>query len=654
MTNLLRSIFPTRRTRLLFVVLLLILSLLKAFSVTRGWSPADGSMGFTDTDPWIRLVLVEQLQSSGNWYDHFLPRLGAPEGTENHWTRPLDVMLLVGAEALHPFMDSFKTALFWWAAYYNAFLLVGAAGFLGWGLRALRVTPVGIGAAMLGFVVDPLVGQVFAAGRADNNSLLSTTFLALIACVLYARSERQNSALYIRAMGLVMAFGVWVAPEFLIPSALVMIWYGLDWLRGDARALSRLLPLAFYAAVGVIVALAVERPPFAWLTTEYDRISLLHVALMASAALMAGLLEFMAPARAGLPRKLLAAGALAGCAGVALNYQFPGFYLGPMAAADPELMAFFRLRVAELQSAFDPGYAQFTVALYDRALFIPLLWLAWRRTARAGWCWLAMALTVLFVFTSLQLRWLMYPVMLSFFGLGLLADITWRWLCTRYATLPAIHPLSGTTPAGVRTLARITVCVVAMLFAVPAALIPTPTASSGSRVFLKPSACGSALRAAIQQNDLARFGIRRHATLFLPMDLAPHVLYWTQNRVVASFYHRNSEALHDYYDLAYAPDAETAKNMIEKRGIDTILWCADTWPPPSLSPSQKTTPFFDALAAGKHPEWLEPFTPLPDPQMHVYRVKLPRKYGCHGHLMPGQTTETPRPSAPPASQHSRP
>lgn len=50
-----------------------------------------------DSDCYMRLLRVEALHDGGPWYDPVVRRENAPYGQTSHWTRPFDVVLLLGA-----------------------------------------------------------------------------------------------------------------------------------------------------------------------------------------------------------------------------------------------------------------------------------------------------------------------------------------------------------------------------------------------------------------------------------------------------------------------------------------------------------------------------------------------------------------------------
>ncbi len=64
-------------------------------------------------DGYMRLVRVEALFETGDWYDNFAARSNVPWGDDQHWTRPFDVLLLTGAVLLEA-MTGFEAGLFWW------------------------------------------------------------------------------------------------------------------------------------------------------------------------------------------------------------------------------------------------------------------------------------------------------------------------------------------------------------------------------------------------------------------------------------------------------------------------------------------------------------------------------------------------------------
>ncbi len=97
-----------QRAALWFPVALLIA--VQIMLTVRGDSPLSRGALWT-ADGYMRLVRVEALYETGDWYDGVVHRSNAPYGESLHWTRPFDVVLLAGAAPLAPVVG-FKTALY--------------------------------------------------------------------------------------------------------------------------------------------------------------------------------------------------------------------------------------------------------------------------------------------------------------------------------------------------------------------------------------------------------------------------------------------------------------------------------------------------------------------------------------------------------------
>ena len=84
------------------LVLLLLIGIVAAKHLTVGLS-ADGFFAtgrLTDTDSWVRVQRVLELWQGAGWFEERTARLNAPTGLSLHWTRPLDVLILLPAQVL--------------------------------------------------------------------------------------------------------------------------------------------------------------------------------------------------------------------------------------------------------------------------------------------------------------------------------------------------------------------------------------------------------------------------------------------------------------------------------------------------------------------------------------------------------------------------
>ena len=147
-----------------------------------------------DSDAYMRLVRLERLIASADWWQHAVPRGNAPFGETLHWTRPLDLLLLLGAwPAL--LVTSAKDALFIWGAALSP--LLGLACLLLTAWHARRWLPVAAQAPLaLLFGLQPAVVAAFSVGRPDHHGLLLLAFATTLALLqsLCLKPDRRLAA----------------------------------------------------------------------------------------------------------------------------------------------------------------------------------------------------------------------------------------------------------------------------------------------------------------------------------------------------------------------------------------------------------------------------------------------------------------------------
>lgn len=125
-----------------------------------------------DPDCYLRLLRVEDLHKGGNWYDPVVLRINPPHGQTSHWTRPFDILLLVGAVPIALFTD-FESALFWWGVIISPFLLIATLIALQWSTRPiLSLSKDGPFLACFVFTFQIMTLTYFQAGRPDHHSLI--------------------------------------------------------------------------------------------------------------------------------------------------------------------------------------------------------------------------------------------------------------------------------------------------------------------------------------------------------------------------------------------------------------------------------------------------------------------------------------------------
>lgn len=117
--------------------------------------------------------------------------------------------------------------------------------------------------------------------------------------------------------------------------------------------------------------------------------------------------------------------------------------------------------------------------------------------------------------------------------------------------------------------------------------------------------------------SLAGLNALPQTNIVAPFDFGPEILVQTPHSILASSHHRNDAAMADQIRI-FTSAPETARNILEARGITYIITCPDE---PELKIYAKKHP--DGLSAmldkNDQPDWLKPVI-LPDSSLSLWRV----------------------------------
>jgi len=581
----------------LFAVLLVALMNLGGLA---GWNAQllDGRL--VDPDSYLRLVTILELREGAPWFEDLTPRLGAPEGLVNQWTRPLDLLVLLPALAIEGIAGlPPREALVWSGilvspvTHVAAILAAAWAAGIAWGGRAPWY-------AALVMAGTPAVATYSALGRPDHHGLIIALVTLGLGAALRAvlpGGRTRDAVLAGAAFGL----ATWSGPEALIVAMPALAAFGLAALLAeDGRPLARQglacsLGMAAACALGIVV----EHRPAAWLVAEYDRLSVHHLGL----ALLAGAVFAVAASvgtRPRAPRAVLAGGA--GLAAlVALVLLFPGTLRGPLANADAAYLALFHPTIQENQPLppFGPG-DPWEVAIYiagGAPLGLLALWLAlpaWRRDGR----WPAALVLAVPLLAGLAAT---FGARRFAMDLAPSAAIAAAGLVG--LVLQARRPRSEALRAGLATLLFFGALSVPFLGLRAQDTPGTTAVRAEATARCDWTAMGRWL-------DAARPGVApgAPAPILMASDVfeGPELAWRTPYRLVATPHHRAGPAIEDTFGFFAATDAEAARAIAARRQAALVLACValgeGAIPDGSLAA---------VLRDGTPPPWLAPIT-LPE------------------------------------------
>jgi hypothetical protein len=554
-------------------------------------------------DPYLRMVLAQQLWDSGNWFDHAIMRTNPPFGIESPWTRPVDVLILIGTIPLQQIFSVQDAYLVWG-------VILPVLAFLVTGLLLLKITalltltPTARVSAIALFALNVITLNLFFPWNVDHHFLLTIAFLWLLTEVLLTLRASNQTWPALRA-GLAVSLGVWVSPEFLLPAAAVLTAMGVIWFWHPLQTSGIFVQLLSTATLGLCGAVLVERRN-PW-QVVHDSVSVVHVALFALLSLFAAIIILLTQKRSLSSRGIAAALGGAGLFAV-MNLTFPDFWRAHYLATDAFVIHELLVNVAELQPLYRSGGtgAGIILLLLAAAGAIAMSRRVWRRAASSDdLCWRIVLVTagIMLVPCLLQNRWM------SGYGIVIMPLLAapvfavWSEKLAAYCQKKHLFILGG-------ILHRQGFIVLPLCLMLAAQALDALAASD--RQMLGPenyAACEENLIRFTQQDGFSSVSdTPRPLTLMLPTNHAGVVWFWTPHTVIAGNYHRDTTGIRDVVTF-FRADETTAYEIITRRKVDMIAYCE----------GEGSKDFF--LAAGHVPSWLERIRTESDANLHLYRVR---------------------------------
>lgn len=564
------------------------------------------------TDGYMRLVRVTELHETGAWFDGRVARSNAPYGEVLHWTRPLDVLLLAGAWALKPFFG-FKSGLYWSGALVSPMLWALACLAFAWASEPFFARD-RRSLAMIAFLVQPAVIAYSLAGRADHHALILLIFVVSLGLTVRVLSRPYRAGLAIAA-GAAAGLGIWVSVEFLAALAVAFAATSLAWVLSGGDGARKNLAYALGLAAMLALALVAERPLGQLLVEEYDRVSLVHLAVALLALGFWGgvrLIERRGERPRGAPGRLIVAALGAAAAGAVLVITYPKFMAGPAVDVDPRIAAIWLARASEMQpllttEAYDP--ARLLFYLGPALVCVPfLLWLmAHERHSPVwvGWLYAGMALALFLPLAMYRVRFAIYAeVLLTVVLVDLLARMRDRpgWNSRQWTGLLA------------RALASAGLLVGFYAAGLVLHRVEHSAADAPAQAACRLSAMAPYL------NQPRGLGRRAH-TIVARIDFGPELLYRTDHAVVGTPYHRNRGIL-DTYRILTATDDSLSRSLVDRRGVDLILLCPNRDEKVFFATTSGDATLYRRLIDGRIPAWLRAVELPPElaPAFRLYEV----------------------------------
>jgi hypothetical protein len=548
---------------------------------------------FVDGDSYLRLMRTARFLETGAWHDDFIPRANAPFGFVTHWTRPFDIALGLVAAPLIPFLGV-REAVHVAGIAFSPLMHLSTVLALAWAARPLLGS---VGAALAGGLTILQVGEVKLGGFgvADHHFLFILLTVLVFGLALRSLEDPGGGRRPAVAAGLLAALGFWLGTEMLVFLALVMGVASLAWVAGGKNGeLDRAKALSGAFLVGIALALALDRGWSGLGTEEYDRVSIVHLAMAALLALAWWGLG-AAGSRTPTPgRRLLAGVAAAGGAAACLLAFFPKMAKGPEADI-PSLMFEIINQIDEYRPISEAGLliAILGPSLVALPMALRLLKEEWGRPKFPGWLLATLALAAYAVLTQRWPRWAPYAGLFACLPLAAIVLRLDGWMETA---------LKGPVRLPAKAGAFLLVLVGPLLAG--ALLVPDRPPRE------KAGACATARLVDLLNGPVLG---RTSLNILTAANMGPELIYRTPHEVVATVHHRNPGLLESLL-LLRATDMEAARAEFRRRAIGLVVLCPGDSGNHYERRGDKEKPdlLYRRLLDGRGPAWLKEMDFPPD------------------------------------------
>jgi hypothetical protein len=555
--------------------LLLAAWLVIGIGLTIGYRHLVISGNFPDTDDYMRLQQVRDLMAGQSWFDLTQHRVNAPAGLPMHWSRLVDVPLLLFLVPLAPLLGAHAET----AALIGAPLLTLLALLIA--VTAILRHIVGSGAQtlLIGWlfaIMPPLVLAQIHPGRIDHHGWQIALAAGVLAALLDAKPQRSGIV-----AGVLTALFLTISIEGVAFAAAAIGVVSVLWIFGKHAGV-RLARFAQSLGVVGVAATAIFAPVARWTETQCDAVMLGHLAAFVVFAIGVTLTVRLAENRGRLVR----------CAGVAFSalgalfalYAVAPQCLGnPFGTMDPLVQRIWFQNVNEGL----PVWKQTPIGAVT-ALAFPVIGLtgaavAWLRSHQREWLIVLLMGAATLATGALVFRAAGIAQIVAIPGAVMIVEAALSWAAARKTMVARV------------VLQAATVLALSPLGPVVVAAASIPDAAPQKRGAVKASACAV---------DCALLRLNRvpATALMNPIDLGPPLIARTHHSAYVASYHRLQQPLGDTIRY-FMGSSDHARAFMQAHGLRKIVIDPNA---DEISVYRKNAPagFATQLVDGKLPAWL--------------------------------------------------
>ncbi len=551
-------------------------------------------LALSDTDDNMRLMQVRALIAGQGWYDLRQYRMNPPTGLDMHWTRIVDLPIAGLILGLRPFVGTFwaERLACGIAPLLPLSIVMGALSFNVRRLVAPRAWPI----ALVFLLLCAATMLMFMPERIDHHGW-QLAALGMTLAGLVDPQRRRGGAI----VGLASAFSLSIGLELLPYAAGGGAILALRWVWDRAEA-DRLAIYGITLAGGSALGYALFAS-YANSVLRCDALTPVWLSVM----IEAGVLLFIL-ARLGPPSRAMRL-ALATAAGVVIVAAFAIVFpqcLGRPEQVSPELARSWLNNVREAKPIYQhPFRNAFPVAALPVIGILGAMLATWRsRGTEIFSAWAAMLLFTIFSGAMLLWQARAGPAaqMLGIPGAVALAWIVLPWTLGHRSMLVRVF---GTVAGFIVISGAFAAFVIRYL--------PIDRPDSSTKAVLRAGANCPAITSLTPLNRLPP------QLIFTFIDLGPRLITVTHHSAITGPYHRNGDAILDVQH-AFSGSADQFHAIAKRHGATLLLTC------PNMAEStvyrvRHRGGFYDRLANGETPAWLEPIAMPAHSPLKLWRIR---------------------------------
>jgi asparagine N-glycosylation enzyme membrane subunit Stt3 len=552
---------------------LLIIQNRAGITLLQGWDP----------DDQLRLVQLRDFLDGQSWFDTSQYRLNAPYGTPMHWSRLIELPLVLIVVTLKPLLG--QTAAEMAAVTAVPLLLLGGIGYILSRIASVIGTAEAGVIAALTTILSPAILMQVRPMRIDHHAW--QTFFAVLALWTMFWPEKKKAGI---ALGIALAFWLHISLEGAPMAAAFFLLLGWRWTIEEGQGRRLFWAIASFSMSSIALFLATQSHPFS-AAIYCDTVSPPHILaiVLAAAVMLPAIIKFPDDRRT----RLLAIGLAGVSAGLALLLSAPQCLSGPFGQLNPLVRDYWYVSINEGLPIWHQDISTSLVILTAPLCGLLALWAL--RKANKGSVRRDLHIAGFFMVYAILMSLLVVRTVsvASAFAVPLTAIwvsqlfILYRRSPVSLHRIGYVAAMMGLLMPGIYS-DRLSAAVVSITL--------SADDIQNSKALAKSEKCTGIKSLRSLQRLPA-------SNIIAPMDISPAILMVTPHKVLASSHHRNVDGMRDQIKLFISPP-NGAHVIVASRRIEYIIACPDD-AEFALYAKRNPQGLWGQMSKGQIPAWLE-------------------------------------------------